>query len=138
MGGKVDFAQLVKRFGNEGEPETRYSPGKCLGADERQIDGTPDMEFVSTSYAERQNVNIRMQNRRSTRLTAAFSKKAEMLTYNLAITLFYHKFVPGPSDHQDDASGQGRHRQAQMDRRRYAGTNAAESAGKKRRKLISD
>jgi IS1 family transposase len=93
LGGKVDFAQLVKRYGNETEPETRYSPGKCLGADKRQVDGNPDMEFVSTSYAERQNLNIRMQNRRFTRLTNAFSKKADMLAYSLAITFFYHNFV---------------------------------------------
>ena len=93
MGGRVDFAQLVKRYGNDGEPETRYSPGKCLGADKRHVDGNPDMELVSTSYAERQNLNIRMQNRRFTRLTNAFSKKAEMLAYSLAITFFYHNFV---------------------------------------------
>jgi hypothetical protein len=51
------------------------------------------MDLVSTSYAERQNLNIRMQNLRFTRLTNAFSKKAEMLAYSLAITFFYHNFV---------------------------------------------
>ena len=51
LGGRVDFAQLVKQYGNESEPETRYSPGKCLGADKRQVDGNPDMDYVSTSYA---------------------------------------------------------------------------------------
>ena len=59
----------------------------------RQIDGNPDMDYVSTSYAERQNLNIRMQNRRFTRLTNAFSKKAEMLAYSIAITFAYHNFV---------------------------------------------
>jgi IS1 family transposase len=94
LGGKVDYAQLIKLYGNErGTPENRYSPGKCLGAKKRQIDGNPDMDHVSTSYAERQNLNIRMQNRRFTRLTNAFSKKAEMLAYSLAITFFYHNFV---------------------------------------------
>jgi hypothetical protein len=51
------------------------------------------MALVSTSYAERQNLNIRMQNRRFTRLTNAFSKKAEMLAYSIAIMFCYHNFV---------------------------------------------
>ena len=42
---------------------------------------------------ERQNLNIRMQNRRYTRLTNAFSKKFEMLEYSAAIMFFYHNFV---------------------------------------------
>ena len=57
------------------------------------MDGTPDESLISTSYAERQNLNIRMQNRRFTRLTNAFSKKAEMLAYSIAITFCYHNFV---------------------------------------------
>ena len=47
----------------------------------------------NVAYAERQNLNIRMQNRRFTRLTNAFSTKAEMLAYSLAITFCYHNFV---------------------------------------------
>jgi IS1 family transposase len=91
--GNVDFAQLVKLFGQSDSPERAYSPAKCLGARKEQIEGNPDLDHVSTSYAERQNLNIRMQNRRFTRLTNAFSKKAEMLAYSLAITFFYHNFV---------------------------------------------
>jgi IS1 family transposase len=94
MGGMVDYAMLVKQYGNEtGTPDTRYSPAKCLGTQKRQIDGNPDMAHVSTSFVERQNLNIRMQNRRYTRLTNAFSKKAEMLAYSVAITFMYHNFV---------------------------------------------
>lgn len=92
MGGMVDYAQLIKKFGNE-DPDTKYSPGKCLGTEKRHVDGTPDEKLISTSYAERQNLNIRMQNRRFTRLTNAFSKKAEMLAYSIAITFMYHNFV---------------------------------------------
>jgi hypothetical protein len=54
LGGKVDYAMLVKQYGEEKNPERTYSPAKCLGAKKRQIDGEPDMELVSTSYAERQ------------------------------------------------------------------------------------
>lgn len=91
LGGAVDYAQLIKKYGNE-EPETKYSPGKCLGTEKRQIDGTPDMELVSTSYAERQNLNMRMKNRRFTRLTNAFSKKAENLAYSIALDFMHHNF----------------------------------------------
>lgn len=93
MGGKVDYAMLVKQYGEEKSPERSYSPAKCLGAKKRQIDGNPDMELDSTSYAERQNLYIRMGNRRYTRLTNAFSKKAAMLAYSIAITFAYHNFV---------------------------------------------
>jgi hypothetical protein len=66
MGGTVDYAMLVKQYGQEEAPVRSYSPARCLGAKKRQIDGNPDMELVSTSYAERQNLNIRMKNRRFT------------------------------------------------------------------------
>jgi IS1 family transposase len=94
FGCKIDFAMLIKQYGKGDEnPESRYSPAKCLGAKKKAVMGEPDLDHVSTSYAERQNLNIRMQNRRFTRLTNAFSKKAEMLAYSLAITFMYHNFV---------------------------------------------
>ncbi len=93
LGGNVDYAMLIKQYGQDESPERAYSPAKCLGAKKTHVDGNPDMDLVSTAYAERQNLNIRMQNRRYTRLTNAFSKKAEMLAYSIAITVFYHNFV---------------------------------------------
>ena len=83
---------LVKMYGPEKE-ESRYSPAKCLGAKRKPIWGEPNPDHISTSYVERQNLNIRMGNRRFTRLTNAFSKKAEMLAYSVAITFMYHNFV---------------------------------------------
>ncbi len=93
MGGEVDFAQLIKQYGQNEAPERAYSPAKCLGTKKKQIDGNPDMDLVSTSYAERQNLNIRMKNRRFTRLTNAFSKKAENLAYSIALDFMHHNFV---------------------------------------------
>lgn len=93
FGGEIDFAQLVKLYGEDKKGETRYSPAKCLGAKRKHISGDPDPAHISTAFAERQNLNIRMQNRRYTRLTNAFSKKAEMLAYSVAITFMYHNFV---------------------------------------------
>jgi IS1 family transposase len=89
----VDYAQLVKMYGAEQKDESRYSPAKCLGTKRKKLIGEPDEDHISTSYVERQNLNIRMQNRRYTRLTNAFSKKAEMLAYSIAITFTYHNFV---------------------------------------------
>lgn len=64
FGGDIDYAQLVKLYGDDNSTENRYSPGKCLGAEKRHRVGQPDEAHISTSYAERQNLNIRMQNRR--------------------------------------------------------------------------
>jgi IS1 family transposase len=90
----IDYAMLVKQYGKpEGEPEQRYSPAKCLGAKKRPVKGNPDLDHVSTSYAERQNLNIRMQNRRYTRLTNGYSKKADILAYSVAISFMYHNWV---------------------------------------------
>ena len=88
----IDYSMLVKLYGNP-EEERTYSPAKCLGTKKHVISGEPDADHISTSFAERQNLNIRMQNRRFTRLTNGFSKKAEMLAYSIAITFMYHNFV---------------------------------------------
>lgn len=91
---EIDYSMLIKVYGAPSEkPDTRYSPAKCLGTKKRAKRGNPDMDYCSTSYAERQNLNVRMQNRRFTRLTNAFSKKADMLAYSLAITFCYHNWV---------------------------------------------
>jgi IS1 family transposase len=116
LGGMVDYAELIKLFGNEGEAETRYSPGKCLRTKKQQVDGTPDMDF---SYAERQNLNIRMQNRRYMRLTNAFSKKAEMLAPQHRHHVLLPQFRPCSSDDRHDPGYRGGSRQAQAARRRH-------------------
>ena len=96
--GNVDYAQLVKLYGSpkEGPPgsaERRYSPAICTGAKPFAVFGKPQREHVSTSYAERQNLNLRMHNRRFTRLTNAFSKKVENHARGVALFTFYYNFV---------------------------------------------
>ena len=71
----------------------RYSPGICLGAEKRRVEGRPDMDHVSTSYAERQNLSMRMGMRRFTRLTNGFSKKAENHAYGVAIYFMHYNFM---------------------------------------------
>ena len=58
-----------------------------MGAKPTAITGHPDPTQVSTSYVERQNLTMRMNMRRFTRLTNAFSKKFE--NHQLAVALYF-------------------------------------------------
>lgn len=93
FGGDIDYAMLVKVYGAAPEGQRRYSPAICTGARKFRVEGNPDPKHVSTSYVERQNLNIRMGNRRMTRLTNAFSKKAENHTHMMAIYFMHYNFV---------------------------------------------
>ncbi len=93
FGDGVDYAQLVKLYGPSPEGQRRYSPAECTGIIKTRVLGDPDMKHVSTSYAERNNLNIRMHSRRMTRLTNAFSKKMENHAYAMAIHFLYYNFV---------------------------------------------
>ena len=92
FGADVDYAMLVKLYGAEPANESRYSPAKCVGARAVAIQGDPDFGYISTSYAERQNLTMRMQMRRFTRLTNAFSKKVENLESALALHFMHYNF----------------------------------------------
>ena len=93
FGDDVDFAQLVKIYGQTAEGQKRYSPPECVGCEQHKVTGKPDEKYVSTSFVERQNLNIRMGLRRFTRLTNAFSKKIENHVHGLAIYFMHYNFV---------------------------------------------
>jgi hypothetical protein len=93
FGDDADYAMLQKIYGADAASEKRYSPAKCLGAVKKVIAGNPDPKHISTSYAERQNLTMRMHMRRFTRLTNAFSKKLENHGYSVALHQMYYNFV---------------------------------------------
>jgi IS1 family transposase len=92
FGGEVDYAQLIKIYGAERAGEARYSPANVIGTKREQVCGTPEERSVSTSHVERQNLTMRMQMRRFTRLTNAFSKKADNLAHNIALHYMHYNF----------------------------------------------
>jgi IS1 family transposase len=93
FGGEIDFAVLQKIYGASQDGEKRYSPAECVGIQRRVIEGKPDPKHISTSYAERNNLNLRMHMRRFTRLTNAFSKKVENHAHAVALHFMYYNFV---------------------------------------------
>ena len=93
FGREIDYGILQKIYGPSPEGQRRYSPPVCMGARRELVKGSPDPKYVSTSYAERHNLTMRMHMRRFTRLTNGFSKKIENHACAVALHCMYYNFV---------------------------------------------
>ena len=93
FGADIDYAMLVKLYGNDGDHERRYSPAECIGAIPTVITGRPDPSHISTSYVERQNWTLRTNMRRYTRLSNGFSRKIENHAAAVALNYFAYNFI---------------------------------------------
>lgn len=105
FGGWIDYEQLVKLYG---------SGGRYIGARQELISGAMDTDKINTTFVERENLNIRMNLRRYSRRTNAYSKRAYFLSCAFAIYVFHHNFVRPhmtqreDQDHPGDGRGIGR------------------------------
>jgi IS1 family transposase len=93
FGADVDYGQIVKFYDNEPIGPGRYSPPRVTGVERTVIAGSPDQAHISTSLVERQNLTMRMQMRRFTRLTNGFSKKVENLKAAVSLHFAHYNFV---------------------------------------------
>jgi len=93
FGADVDYAVLVKSFGTSDDGAGTYHPSRIVGIFHQVMFGDPEPRFISTSMVERNNLTMRMQMRRFTRLTNGFSKKLANLKAALALHFAWYNFV---------------------------------------------
>ena len=93
FGTDVDYAVLIKNYAEPREGHVRYSPPICVSATPQVECGTPEPMHINTSYVERQNLTMRMQMRRFTRLTNGFSKTVQNHKHAVALHYFHYNFI---------------------------------------------
>lgn len=98
FGTDIDYARLIKGYGSDPREERRYAPPVCLKSTTEIVSGDPDVDHISTSYIERQNLTMRMSMRRFTRLTNGHSKKLANHLHALAIHYVHYNFARKQKD----------------------------------------
>lgn len=93
----IDYGVVVKEYENSIDRQMaaahRYSPGRVKSITKTVVYGQPVEALINTSHMERGNLTFRMQQRRFTRLTNGFSKKAENLRHSVALHVMHYNFV---------------------------------------------
>lgn len=94
FGINIDYAQITKRYHRDA-PHKRegYAPPRLQKTEKFVLTGKPDKKKICTSYVERQNLTMRTQLRRFTRLTNAFSKTLESLKAAVALHFWHYNFM---------------------------------------------
>ena len=93
FGRDIDYGQIVKSYEAEPKGPGRYSPPRVISALKQYIVGNPEWNKICTSHIENSNLLMRMQMRRLTRLTNAFSKKLENLKAAVSLHFAHYNFV---------------------------------------------
>jgi IS1 family transposase len=93
FGADIDYARLIKVYGSDPTAEKRYTPPVCIETKVQVVSGDPAIEHISTSYIERQNLQMRMSMRRFTRLTNSHSKKVENHEHAIALHYMHYNFA---------------------------------------------
>ena len=93
FGEDIDYGQIQKQYAQDQAGYKRYSPADIVRVIIRPLIGKPRRKRISTSHIERQNLTMRMQMRRFTRLTNAFSKKLENHKAAVALHFFHYNFM---------------------------------------------
>jgi len=89
---RCDYAMHIKVYGQPEDGERRYSPAEVVSSEKVPVMGNPEKKRICTSHIERQNLTIRMQMRRMTRLTNAFSKKWDNLWSAYCLWFAFYNF----------------------------------------------
>ena len=93
FGHEIDWGTIVKVYSSDGTPGGKYSPPRLAKCKKIIESGRPEIESISTSYIERQNLTVRMHNRRLARLTNAFSKKMDNFKASMGLHFAWYNFV---------------------------------------------
>ena len=92
FGADVVYEQLVKVYGPTASTPGPYSPAQCTGNKNSRRKGNPDIDHVSTSWVERENLTMRMSMRGFMWLTNAFSKKFDNHVHWLSLYFVFYNF----------------------------------------------
>ena len=105
---RTELHKTYKQTGSVDE-QRRYSPAVCTGTKKIRVIGRPNPDEISTSMVERSNLSLRMTNRRFTRLTSGFSKKAENHAHAVSLTFFAYNFCAVHRHAHEGAEGHPHH-----------------------------